>query len=149
MKKNLILFFSCTVLSLFLDLSSKFYAKALLEESNIVIFRDFLFTLKFNKGIAFSLPLTGNLQIIITILFLAIFLVFAHKEWQWQNKQTTIATALITGGALGNLYERILFQNVTDFIQAFSWYPVFNLADTFIFLGVFLLILFEWRTKKG
>ena len=53
---------------------------------------------------------------------------------------------MILGGALGNLYDRFFFKAVPDFIDFhigdFHWF-VFNLADVFITLGVFFMILFE------
>ena len=53
---------------------------------------------------------------------------------------------MILGGALGNLYDRIFFKAVPDFIdfhvQDFHWF-IFNVADIFISMGVFFMILFE------
>ena len=54
---------------------------------------------------------------------------------------------MIFGGAIGNLYDRIVFRAVPDFIDFhvgnFHWF-IFNLADVFITLGVFIMILFEF-----
>ena len=54
---------------------------------------------------------------------------------------------MIFGGAIGNLYDRIVFRAVPDFIDFhvgnFHWF-IFNLADVFITLGVFFMILFEF-----
>ena len=56
------------------------------------------------------------------------------------------ALIMILGGALGNLYDRIFFKAVPDFIdfhlEDFHWF-IFNVADIFISLGVFFMILFE------
>jgi len=58
--------------------------------------------------------------------------------------------ALIIGGALGNLIDRLRFQAVVDFLYvhvgSFSW-PAFNVADTAISVGVVLLILDSFRKK--
>ena len=55
--------------------------------------------------------------------------------------------ALVSGGALGNLYDRIVYTAVPDFIDlhfhGFHWF-VFNVADIFITVGVFCLILVEF-----
>ena len=60
---------------------------------------------------------------------------------------------MIFGGALGNLYDRIFFRAVPDFIdlhiENFHWF-IFNIADIFITLGVIMLILLEiLKTKKN
>ena len=54
----------------------------------------------------------------------------------------TIAFGLILAGALGNLYDRIIYKAVRDFIDFYiiNW-PIFNLADTYITIGAFLIIL--------
>ena len=58
---------------------------------------------------------------------------------------------LIFGGALGNLYDRILFSAVPDFIDFhigdFHWF-VFNVADIFICIGVIIMILSEFMVTK-
>ena len=60
---------------------------------------------------------------------------------------------MIFGGALGNLYDRVFFKAVPDFIDFhignFHWF-IFNVADIFISLGVFFMILFEFvgNSKK-
>jgi signal peptidase II len=137
-------------LSLFLlgiDLSSKYLAKTYQEFLPINFWGDFSLNLQFNQGIAFSLPLIGKPLIFFTVLFLIIFTKIAQKNQYFQNKLSLFALSFIYAGALGNLYERIFFKQVTDFIQVFSWYPVFNFADIFIFLGVIILIYFENHKK--
>ncbi len=133
----------------FIDLYSKTFFQILLREENIVIWKDFLLTLKYNDGIAFSLPVKGYIQIALSFGLLAGLIIYAHRHWKWKHWLPSIGTAFIVGGALGNIYERVLNSTVTDFIQVFSWFPIFNFADTFIFIGVCLLIIFEWNINKN
>ena len=61
--------------------------------------------------------------------------------------------SIVFGGALGNLYDRIFYRAVPDFIdlhiENFHWF-IFNIADIFITLGVIMLILLEiLKTKKN
>ncbi len=100
-----------------------------------------------NKGIAFGL-LSMNESIIyntITLMigFIIIFILF--MMWKNDNIQRYFL-ALVAGGALGNLYDRIVYTAVPDFIDlhfhGFHWF-VFNVADIFITVGVFCLILVE------
>ena len=59
---------------------------------------------------------------------------------------------MVLGGALGNLLDRIIYGYVIDFFDfyIFSYdYPIFNMADCFIFVGVIILIIYTWRCKDG
>ena len=142
------LFLCLTILIIILDLGSKTIFQNILQLQDIIIWKSFIFTLQFNQGIAFSLPLTGFLQIMISITVLVAFFFYYQKKPYWTFPLFQIALAFIFGGALGNLYERIFYGQVTDFIQVFSWFPVFNLADSFIFTGVVLLIIFENKISQ-
>ena len=75
--------------------------------------------------------------------------------FMWMLKETNrlkiAAIALIIGGAVGNVFDRIRFGAVLDFLdfhyQNLHW-PAFNLADSFICIGVFVLIFMEFFSKK-
>ena len=67
------------------------------------------------------------------------------------NKLISISLAIISGGAIGNAIDRIYFGGVIDFIDIFIYnlhWPSFNLADAFITLGVFLLLIEPYFRKK-
>ncbi|PCI25765.1 signal peptidase II [Candidatus Peregrinibacteria bacterium] len=128
-----------------IDITSKNWAQHTLENNDILLFGSAQFTLKYNHGIAFSLPLTGTLQIIVTLFFLCYFLYWIHTQFQWKYALTSIGSGMVFGGAIGNMTERVTEQGVTDFIQVTSWSPVFNLADSFIFIGVCCILFFEWK----
>ena len=100
-----------------------------------------------NKGIAFGL-LSMNESMIyntITLIIGIIIIVILFMLWRNDNIQRYFLV-LIVGGALGNFYDRIIYTAVPDFIdlhfQGFHWF-VFNVADIFITVGVFCLILVE------
>tara|TARA_Y100001936_G_C15792804_1_gene517348 strand:+ start:200 stop:697 length:498 start_codon:yes stop_codon:yes gene_type:complete len=101
-----------------------------------------------NEGIAFGLFSFDNnvfynfLTIFIFIIVLIIlFMIFKSEE------KKKYALLMILGGALGNLYDRIYYRAVPDFIDfhfgEFHWF-IFNFADVFITLGVFFMILLEF-----
>ena len=112
------------------------------------------FKLAFNKGAAFSLFADGSgwqrwfFMGIATVigLWLCYALVFERT-----NALTRLAYASILGGAIGNLYDRILHGKVVDFISwhiGNAYWPTFNVADVGICVGVGLLViawLVEWR----
>ena len=100
-----------------------------------------------NKGIAFGL-LSMDGSIIyntITILIGLIIITILFMMLKNNNVQCYFL-ALIAGGALGNFYDRVVYTAVPDFIDlhfyGFHWF-VFNVADIFITIGVFCLILVE------
>ena len=133
-----------------LDRLTKIYILNLAEVENSV---DIYVTsylnlyLIWNKGIAFGL-LSMNESIIynfITIIIAVIIFIIFFMIWKNDNIQRFFL-ALVAGGALGNFYDRIIYTAVPDFIdihfQEFHWF-VFNVADLFITIGVFCLILVE------
>jgi len=100
-----------------------------------------------NKGIAFGL-LSMNESMIyntITLIIGIIIIVILFMLWRSDDIQRYFLV-LIVGGALGNFYDRIIYTAVPDFIdlhfKGFHWF-VFNVADIFITVGVFCLILVE------
>ena len=104
-----------------------------------------------NDGIAFGLFSLDekNLYNYLTIFIFIIVLLILF----WIIKSKGIqkyALLMIFGGALGNLYDRIFYRAVPDFIDLhinnFHWF-IFNIADIFITSGVFLMILSEFIVK--
>ena len=104
-----------------------------------------------NEGIAFGLfsfdekNLYNYLTIFIFIIIvLILFWIIKSKGVQ------KYALLMISGGALGNLFDRIFYRAVPDFIDLhinnFHWF-IFNIADIFITIGVFLMILSEFTVK--
>lgn len=137
-----------SLLVILLDLGSKYLAQNMLEYANPVpILPVFDLTLLYNKGAAFSfLSGAGGWQrwlfILIALGVSAMLLIWMRKTplkpW-WLG----VGLALLLGGALGNLYDRIVLGHVVDFISVHyaGWYfPAFNLADSAITLGAGLLI---------
>ena len=123
------------------DLFTKQWAQVALVEKPIVIIPDLLqLQLHFNSGIAFSLPVPSWLQIILTILIIGYLVYVGVKNFS----PLRYVILLVIAGALGNLYERIIYGQVTDFIAVWQ-FPVFNLADAFVSLGVLGFLILELR----
>lgn len=97
----------------------------------------------YNEGAAFSI-LQNNIELLIiisitTILYILGYFIKKHSEFSYAN---IVALACIAGGAMGNLFDRITYSHVIDFIQLdFLNFPIFNLADIFINIGVIILII--------
>ena len=107
-----------------------------------------------NDGIAFGL-LSSNQEIVYNIISFLIFLIITYILFK--SFKTTgfekFFYILISGGALGNFYDRLVYKSVPDFIdlhyEQFNWF-IFNLADIFISIGIIFLIMYEiFLSKKS
>lgn len=111
-----------------------------------------------NTGAAFSLfenfrspGLVRNTLVAFSIFAVGVVLVLIWKMGRQLNA-TTIALALILGGAIGNMYDRIRYAYVVDFIEIhivhYHW-PDFNVADSAIVIGACLLLLEMLRPQRS
>jgi signal peptidase II len=136
----------------FIDRISKIYVinQSKKKLSSELFSSDYLnINLMWNEGIAFGL-FTFNesffynlLTIFICVIIIVIFFMVLKNDGL--KKYSLL---MIFGGALGNLYDRVFFQAVPDFIDFhvgnFHWF-VFNVADIFISIGVLIMILSEFK----
>ena len=146
------------VLVIVLDLGSKAMATAMLTYGNPVpVMPLFNLTLLHNTGAAFSfLADAAGWQ---RWLFAAIAVVVSVVLCVWlsrldrSKRLEAVALALILGGALGNLYDRVVLGHVIDFIlvhwQQDWFFPAFNIADSAISVGAACLILDMFVGKKS
>ncbi|MGO2356318.1 MAG: signal peptidase II [Marinomonas foliarum] len=122
----------------------------------IAVLPFFDLTLRYNTGAAFSfLAQAGGWQR--WFFSLIAFAVAVGISWRLvkiaeTNRLESLALTFVLGGAIGNLYDRLVYGHVVDFLQFHwqqSWYfPAFNLADTAITIGVILMLLEGFVTKK-
>jgi signal peptidase II len=137
---NLLFWIVCFAL---LDQGSKWLAKTYLSPgvSVPIIPGVFQLSLAFNTGAAFSL-LRHQPQLLsaFTSVLFIVLLAYALSRRQL-SKGEPLAMALILGGALGNLVDRLTTGRVTDYFDVVAiHYPIFNVADSFIFIGVVLMM---------
>ena len=139
----------------FIDRFSKIYVIELAKNADIseIYITSFLNSyLVWNTGIAFGLfsfsnEFTYNLftALILLINIIIIYLVFVTKDFR------KYFYLLILGGSFGNLFDRLYYRSVPDFIDFhignFHWF-IFNIADIFITVGIICLILAELLYKK-
>ena len=155
--KNIIFLKSLIILIIFtLDRVSKTYIINLFNETQfneIYLIKFININFIWNEGIAFGLLNFGNqlfydlISSLIAIISLVIlFLAFKNKNF------SGYFFAMVFGGSIGNLYDRIIFSAVPDFIDLhynnFHWF-IFNIADIFITVGVLYLICVEIFIKKS
>ena len=150
-KKKFFLSFVIIIIIFSFDRISKLYILNLAETKNYVdiYFNSFLnFHLIWNTGIGFGLlpsetKFYYNLITILIILINIIILVMVVKS----NDYKIFFLLMILGGSFGNLFDRLYYSAVPDFIDFhygnFHWF-VFNVADIFITIGIICLIIVEF-----
>lgn len=147
-----------SLLVLIVDQASKYYFESRLEMyEQIVIIPDyFSWTLAYNTGAAFSFLADGAgwqrwLFALIAIIVSAVLVVWLKRLGR-DETWLAIALALVLGGALGNLYDRVVLGHVIDFILVHwqnRWYfPAFNIADSAISVGAVMLAVDMFKSKK-
>ena len=141
-----------STLTLILDILTKqLVINLMIENQSISLIKDF-FSLTYakNTGVAFSF-LEGNVSLIIIITSIIILLILKYIKDTIQNKYESICYGLIIGGAIGNLIDRICYGYVIDFLDfnLFGYpFPIFNMADTAIVIGIFSLIILSFIEDK-
>jgi signal peptidase II len=136
-----------TVIVLLLDRATKYFAqKYLLAYYALPVIPGFNLTLSFNKGAAFSFLNSENgwqvwfFGIIACVVSIGILIWLSRLSSR--ERWVAIALSLIIGGALGNLWDRISYGHVIDFIQLYIshyYWPTFNIADSAICIGAAIL----------
>jgi signal peptidase II len=146
-----------SLLVLVVDQATKYYFENRLElYEQIVIIPDyFSWMLAYNTGAAFSFLADSSgwqrwlfaLIAIVVSVVLVVWLKRLGRDDTW----LAIALALVLGGALGNLYDRVAIGHVIDFIFV-HWkehgFPAFNVADSAITVGAIMLALDMFKSKK-
>ena len=146
-----------SVLVLVIDQLSKAHFEGALEMyQQIVVIPDyFSWTLAYNTGAAFSFLADSSgwqrwLFALIAVVVSAVLVVWLKRLGR-NDTWLAIALALVLGGALGNLYDRIVIGHVIDFIFV-HWkehgFPAFNVADSAITVGAIMLALDMFKSKK-
>lgn len=157
-KPNALIWLWLSALVIALDQLSKWWALHALQPMGVPhpVIPGFLnWTLAFNRGAAFSFLADGAgwqrwFFVVLAFVICAVLVVWLARtpRRDWRNG---LPLALIIGGALGNVIDRLHAAQVTDFIQVYfrQWsYPVFNLADGAITAGAVSLVVFGLFSGK-
>ncbi len=119
--------------------------------NHVEILPFFNLVLVMNRGVSFGMFAGHNQPVIIIIISLIILSILAL--WLWRNSSLVVAIGIgtIIGGAAGNICDRIRFGAVVDFldfhIETLHW-PAFNIADSFVFIGVVVLCIYSMFFEK-
>lgn len=142
----------CVIL---LDQLSKYLVLDFMTPPRVVeILPFFNLVLAYNNGVSFSMLALNTTHGPYALATLALVICAALVWWMRSEKDqwTRIGLALIIGGAIGNVIDRFLYGAVVDFLDFYAFgyhWPAFNVADSAICIGAFLIILRLFRAKKG
>lgn len=160
MKLKYLILIAVSAIVLVIDQATKIYVDRSMDlHSSVTVVKNFFnITYLRNKGAAFGILAHSSYRlpffILVSVIAIAVIVVVFYRL-RPDQKFTAFPLALIFSGALGNLIDRIRLGEVIDFLDA-HWYghhwPAFNIADSAICIGVFLLAIdmfFEERRQKG
>ena len=148
MNKKNIFILSTALIVVILDQLTKFLVKSSFQlNQSVPIIKNVLhLTYITNTGSAFGLFKGLNLFFIFISIVVIAVIIYYIREIKKMEKSMQFGLGLLLAGSIGNLIDRLSQGSVTDFIDFRIW-PVFNVADSAITIGVILLIVLLW--KKG
>ena len=143
-----------SIILLCIDQISKLLVVNLLTKTDsITIIKNFFYlTYINNDGAAFSILVGKRIFLILIAVLVIVMLIRYIKKNNIQNKLELVSISLIIGGSLGNLMDRVVRGYVIDFLdfKIFNYnFPIFNIADTFIVIGVIMQLLKELRKENN
>ena len=143
MNKKLLILIGMIVIVI--DQASKFLFSYLIKAGSSITIIKKVFYLSYvkNYGVAFNM-LNNKRFIIILFSIILLSLIYNYMKSFKNNKRNLLAFGLLYGGIIGNLIDRAFFGYVRDFIDIYIInynYPVFNIADSAIVIGIILLII--------
>ncbi len=142
-------FWIIVVATVILDRVSKMLVQKYMSVGQSIPLIDKVFHLTYveNHGAAFGmLKYKTTFFIAVTVVVLGLVVIF-YRKIPSQEHLVRIALALLVGGAIGNLGDRIFYGHVIDYFDFRIW-PVFNVADSAICIGVGLLFLYIIQSEK-
>ncbi|MCF6149050.1 MAG: signal peptidase II [Candidatus Kuenenia sp.] len=154
MKRRTTLFAITIVAGVFADIVSKWFVFSHLDRFKKVTLIPGLLNIirSENEGVIFGMfPGKANVFIIFSLLAIAAIL-FVYIKLDKNIFGSNVALGLILSGAIGNLWDRIWFQHVRDFIdlhlgQRYHW-PTFNVADSLICVGISIMVFTSFSSSR-
>jgi len=132
---------------LLLDRLSKLWALSALKDNNGVVLIKDIFKLEYleNRGAAFGILQNKLVLLALVTLLVVAGMIYYIIKYKPKSKFIRISFALIISGALGNLYDRMFYKYVVDFIlvhyKDVYYFPTFNIADSLVVVGTLILAI--------
>ena len=141
MKKSILVLIVCFFIDQFIK---NIIINVLSVGESVSIIKNFLnITYVRNSGAAFSI-LESNTILLILISIFALIFIFNYLSKDKLNSFESILYGILSGGICGNLFDRIVYRSVIDYLDfnIFGYrFPIFNFADTLIVISMFLIII--------
>lgn len=130
-----------------LDQATKAWARLALADGPMTLVEGVMdLSLTYNTGAAFSLGQGAGVVfalVAVAAVVAVFYVVWRHPE---MPRALVVSLSCVAGGGLGNMVDRLAFGMVTDFLRTtFVDFPVFNVADAFITVGVAASVVLLWR----
>lgn len=134
------MFYIITLVWLILDQASKYYVQTHMDlgQSIVVVPGLFHWTYILNHGAAFGILRDQRIFFLAIVVILLVCLAYKYKEIAKGPSYLKLGTGLLLAGALGNAIDRFVQDGVIDFFDFLIW-PIFNVADIGIVIGIFLV----------
>lgn len=155
-RNNCILYGASVLLLLVLDQFTKYFASTYLANGHSIVLIEGVFQLHYleNQGAAFGMLQGKKLWFvaITLIMLLLMVLVYFRTPFEKRYRWFRIILTLLTAGAIGNLIDRLRLNYVVDFFYfELINFPIFNIADIYVTVGMallFILILFYYKDEE-
>lgn len=148
------LYILCITILVILDQYVKNLVVMSIDLGKEIVLLDKFFSLTYVRNFGAGFSILQNQKLFLTVLSIVAIVVLSYMLYKAKKNDTLsiISYILIISGALGNLIDRIRLGYVVDFLdfKIFGYdYPVFNLADSFITIGCFILIIMVILESKN
>ncbi|WP_440895223.1 signal peptidase II [Amphibacillus sp. Q70] len=147
-------YYLLALLIILLDQVTKWLVLANMEiRESIPIIENFLYiTSHRNSGAAWGILADQMILFYVITVIVIVVLVYYIKQYAKTNKWLGFGLGLILGGAIGNFIDRLIYQEVVDFIDVYFGsysYPIFNVADSALVMGVIIIGIFILKDEFG
>lgn len=146
MNKKYLIVFSTALIIILADQLTKFFIKTSfqLNQTLPIINNIFHFTYINNFGAGFGILQQQRFILIFISVIVIGFIFYYLDKINEKESLLQLLVGFILGGTVGNLIDRLIYGYVVDFLDFRIW-PVFNVADSFVTIGVIGLIIYFWR----
>ncbi len=127
------------------DITSKYFILNKLQNNGVYLFKFIKLDFYKNYGIAFGININQNIIIALSLIIIIILITYLQKYFKKKLYIFSLSIGLISIGAISNLADRIINGYVIDFISIWL-FPVFNLSDLYILIGVIGIIFLYKKT---
>ena len=147
-KKTYIIAFLFFIIDL---ISKQVVTHFLVLNKNVQVIKNFFYlTYSKNTGAAWSILQDERIPLLL-LTVIVLFIIYKNLKNELLSKSEHIAYGMLIGGILGNFFDRLIFGYVVDFLDFYIFgynFPIFNFADSFIVIGIILIIILYYRRDK-